>query len=106
MQKKSVLALAAIVVLGVQLASRAVILPPPSRTVTLAWQYPEPDTQVVFNIYGTTNLAAPISEWSLITNVVDTTCSLPLTHETCFYTVTASNVVSGLESGYAVRKVN
>ena len=33
-------------------------------------------------------------------------CLLPLTHETCFYTVTASNVVSGLESGYAVRKVN
>lgn len=106
MQKRFIFALAAIAVLGVQLVSRAVILPPPTRTVTLAWQYPEPNTQIVFNIYGTTNLAAPLSEWSLITNVMDMSCSLPINHETCFYTVTASNVVSGLESGYAVRKVD
>jgi hypothetical protein len=106
MQKRLTFALAALAVLGVQLMSRAVIVPPPPRTVTLAWHYPEPNTQIVFNIYGTTNLAAPLSEWALITNVVDTSCSLPLNHETCFYTVTASNVVSGLESGYAVQRLD
>lgn len=106
MQKKFLLVLAALAVFQFQLVCRAVILPPPAPTVTLAWQYAEPSTQIVFNVYGTTNLATPLEEWSLITNVSETSCSLPINNEACFYTVTASNVVSGLESGYAVRNTN
>lgn len=87
--------------------SQAVILPPPPppnpppKTVTLTWDYPdvEPGT-ITFNVYATTDITVPVSQWTILTNVAETSCSIPMDLDACFFFVTASNVVTGLESSY------
>ena len=79
-----------------QFTGSAVILPP--STVTLIWDYPQPSADIVFNVYQSTNAAASLSKWKVATNVTVTTCTLPIQPGNCFYTVTASNKVTKLES--------
>ncbi len=86
-------------------SAHAVILPPPPpvpNSVTLTWDYPdvEPGT-IVFNVYASTNPASPVSEWQIVTNVAERSCVIPVEYESCFFAVSASNVVSGTESSFA-----
>ncbi len=99
MQKKLVVGLVLLATLVGRLVSLAVILPPPVKTITLTWEYTaNPD--IVFNIYGTTNLALPVAQWPLVATVAETSCSIPAQAESCFFVVTASNIVTGLESTF------
>lgn len=98
MQNKVLAALMALFVTTAWLPSHAVILPPPTKTITLMWDYPQLDPEIVFNVYSTTNIAAPVSQWSVVTNVKQLSCSLPLQDGNRFFTVSASNTVSGLET--------
>jgi hypothetical protein len=74
------------------------VIVPPSKTVTLTWNYSQPSSNIVFNVYGTTNLSVPCSKWGLLTNSAATSCVVPAPDDVHFYTVTASNVVTGMES--------
>lgn len=100
MQKRLLVGSVLLASLVGQFASFAVILPPPVKTVTLTWNYPQSDPDIVFNIYGTTNLTLPAMRWPLISTVTNMSCTLPML-DCCFFTVTASNVVTGLESSRA-----
>jgi hypothetical protein len=85
-------------------SSLAVIVLPPGtvvKTITLTWDYPEMNDEIVFNVYGTTNLAAPMTDWQLITNVTELSCTIPMREGSHFFVVSASNVVSGLESSFS-----
>lgn len=82
-------------------AQGVILPPPPSKTIALSWSYPEVNTQIVFNVYATTNLAVPIDKWTLITNVSSTSCVLPAQFNSQFFTVAASNTVTKLQSAFA-----
>jgi hypothetical protein len=64
--------------------------------VRLQWDYPTNDLSedLWFNLYSTTNIAAPLSTWPMVTNFVGTstvaTVSVPW-GEKRFFTVIASN---------------
>jgi hypothetical protein len=90
-----------LIVVVVSMAARfasAVILPPGKR-VTLSWNYSQISPEIVFNVYASTNLAAPARNWTLLTNVTALSCALPAVSPNQFFTVTASNTVTGRESG-------
>jgi hypothetical protein len=61
----------------------------------LAWSYDtnQLSTNLSFNIYGSTNLAQPVSSWPILTNVIgtNTSCDLWLTPAQYFFVGTASN---------------
>ena len=65
--------------------------------ITLAWDYPtnELTTNITFNVYSATNVAAPFSTWAIRTNIIGTNTSvvLPLLSGVTFYTCTASNML-------------
>lgn len=91
--------------LTVSLASfgvSAAILPPPptTKTALLIWDYPTITPEIVFNVYQTTNLSDPRSNWKMVTNVTATSCVVEMSGNTQFYAVTASNVVTHLESRF------
>lgn len=79
------------------LVCRAVIVPP-SKTVTLEWDYPEWTPEIIFNVYHSDSLKIPVSQWPLLVSVTNTSCVVPAPTTSHFYTVTASNQVTGLES--------
>lgn len=62
---------------------------------TLHWSYPtnELSTNLLFKIYSTTNISAPISTWPLYLTVVGTNTQavFPINAEQRFFSVTASN---------------
>jgi hypothetical protein len=92
---------AGLIVVVVSMVTRfasAVILPPTKR-VTLSWNYSQISPEIVFNVYASTNLAAPARNWTLLTNVTTLSCSLSAASPHQFFTVTASNTVTGRESG-------
>ena len=78
--------------------SAAILPPPPTKTALLIWDYPTLTPEIVFNVYQTTNLADPSSNWKVLTNVTATSCVIQMSGDTQFYAVTASNVVTHLES--------
>jgi hypothetical protein len=98
-------AVAGSVVLIGLLTSLAVFVPPPppGKTVTLIWDYPEISTNIVFNVYETTNLSLPMTRWKIVTNVRMLSCVLPVRNGAHFFAVTASNIATGLESDFARR---
>jgi hypothetical protein len=100
MQKRLTVGL--MVVLGflaLRLSSIAVVLPPPVvKTITLTWDYPQMSTEIVFNVYHSTSLMIPIKEWSLITNVINQSCVLAMQEGAHFFSVTASNLTTRMES--------
>jgi hypothetical protein len=53
--------------------------------------------QLVFNVYQTTNLMTPIN-WTLVTNVTTTNCSMPIVNGPHYFTVSVSNTVTGGET--------
>lgn len=66
--------------------------------VKLEWDYPPTELPgITFNIYHSTNLAVPLSNWTRITNVVGVTnVILPLIPTgQHFYYATASNAIYG-----------
>ncbi len=71
---------------------------PPSKTVTLEWDYPDWDTNIVFNVYHSQSLSEPVYNWPLLMTVATNSCDVPGDDEYCFFTVTASNQLTGLES--------
>lgn len=76
------------------------IILPPVKTVKLMWDYAEPNSNIVFNVYGTTDLAASTRSWTLLTNVPLTSCVLPMQSGAQFFTVAASNIVTGMQSEF------
>ncbi|MGN6552579.1 MAG: hypothetical protein ACTHLW_02445 [Verrucomicrobiota bacterium] len=76
------------------------IILPPVKTVKLMWDYSATDSNIVFNVYGTTDLAAPTRSWTLLTNVPMTSCVLPMQSNAQFFTVAASNIVTGMQSDF------
>ncbi len=82
------------------LGVRAVVLPPPSKTAMLIWDYPIMSTGIVFNVYQTTSLALPPSKWLLLTNDSSTSCVVQVGSDVQFFAVTASNTVTHLESPF------
>jgi hypothetical protein len=89
--------------LGLLTSLAVFVPPPPEKTVTLVWSYPEMSTNIVFNIYEATNLAVPMTRWRIVTNVRTLSCILPVGEGAHFFAVTASNIVTGLESDFARR---
>jgi hypothetical protein len=81
------------------------IINPPSKKVQLQWRFPAslqtPD--MVFKVYRSTNLAIPLKQWALLTNLPATVrmVELPADEARGFFTLTASNYLG--ESGYATR---
>jgi hypothetical protein len=74
---------------------------PPSGRVTLSWSYTDPTVQS-FNLYGSTNLAAPITNWTCLTNVpgwttngavswITTNLTIQIQPGQMFFFMTASN---------------
>ena len=90
-------------VLLTALGAFAVILPPSLQTVTVSWDYPAEQlgTDLTFKIYHTTDLSVPVTNWTVVANVMGTNLStkLPLVPGAHFYTVTASNAAG--ESNFA-----
>ena len=97
MQKRYLVVLLVFVLsLAARFEAMSVILPP-GKTVTLNWSYPQ-NSQIVFNVYQTTNLAISMRNWTLVTNVVQRSCVLPVQSGSHFFIVAASNTVTKLES--------
>jgi hypothetical protein len=94
---KGLLVLFAWLVIG--FSSSAIILPP-TKTATLKWDYPYEASEIVFNVYGSTNLSMPMRQWTLLTNVTALSCSVPIKANANFFTVIASNQVTRLHSGF------
>ena len=74
----------------------ALLAGPPSGKVTLAWDYPtnELTTNLVFKLYHSTNIVAPLGTWTVLTNVVGTNLSVSVvvTPGVNFFAMTASNL--------------
>lgn len=73
--------LALVITLKTYAAPQLVIAPPPTGNIRLSWDY-DPSllgTNLWFNIYETTNLTTPLSQWNLLTNVPGTNLSVDLT---------------------------
>lgn len=89
------LPLTALLALFAVFARAGMNLTPPTGRVTLAWDYPtnELSTDLWFNIYETTNLAAPLTNWNCLTNVLGTnlTASVIVQPGAHFFVATASN---------------
>ena len=74
---------------------QAIVLPPPQKTVRIAWSYPvnfeTPD--LVFKVYHATNLNVPFRQWELLTNIPGALRSATLVAEQSqeFFVMTASN---------------
>jgi hypothetical protein len=82
-------------------ASMAAVIPPPPKTLTLRWNYPQISPDIVFNVYSSPNLSVPVKKWPVYTNVTTTSCVVRVAPGSQFFTVTASNKVSRLESAYS-----
>jgi hypothetical protein len=89
--------LVVLVSLAGRFAVSGVILPP-SKTMKLMWNYSQQSSNIVFNIYHSADLSVPRRSWPFLTNVTATSCVVPAPGDIHFYTVTASNVVTGVES--------
>lgn len=93
-----VLALAAAVFFAVRAAS-------PPRSVTLSWDYPtnELSTDIVFKVWTSTDVTVPVTNWTLITNVVGTNTSVTFSVQpgVHFYALTASSVFWKLDSVFS-----
>lgn len=63
--------------------------------VTLAWEYPtnELSTNISFNLYYSTNILQPLTNWVILTNVsgLKTNVIVPIKPGVHFYALTASN---------------
>lgn len=96
MKKRTALILTAAAITGGVFVS-TIVSPPevPPRTVTLSWQHPG-GQGIVFNVWSRTNLAT--GQWQLSATVTNLSCTLPMRYDSEFFTVTASNVVTGMES--------
>jgi len=84
-------------------ASMAAVIPPPPKTLTLRWNYPQMSPDVVFNVYSSTSLGVPVKQWPAYTNVTTTSCVVRIVPGlgSRYFAVTASNKVSRLESAYS-----
>jgi hypothetical protein len=82
-------------------APAAVVAPAPK--ITLSWNYPADrlSADLTFKIYHSTDLAVPMKDWTVVTNVVGTSLSakLPMAPGPHFFTVTAAD--SSGESDFA-----
>lgn len=65
------------------------------NSVTLAWDYPtnELSTNLLFKVYSHTNITVPLTNWTVLTNVVGTNLNvaIPMNAQQRFFYVTASN---------------
>ena len=97
--------LLALILLVSLTASAAIISPEPK--IKLEWDYPidqlSPDLR--FNIYHTTDISVPVSQWKVLISVVGTNLSvmLPKLEGPQFFAITASSA-SG-ESAFAGRSL-
>lgn len=95
--KRAVATLTAAAIVGGVLVSRSEHSSPekPARTVTISWDYPDL-RDIVFNVWACTNLAAP--RWELIATVTEQSITIPADLPAQFFTVSASNTLTGQES--------
>lgn len=98
MQKRLTVGLAVVFACIIARFSILAVILPPTKTVTLKWDYPYDMSGIVFNVYGTTNLGVPIEKWNLLTNVKELSCNIPMRTGMHFFTVAASNTVTKLQS--------
>lgn len=70
----------------------------PPQLLKLTWDYPYEGSNIVFNVYSTTNLSIPKNQWKLQQTVIQTWATFPPVEEQEFFIVTASNVQTHLES--------
>lgn|SRR3990167_7444759 len=81
------------IILGCLLAALAAT--PPSGRVILAWDYPtnELGTNLTFRLYGSSNITTPLTNWTVLTNVVGTNLSVTVQIQpgVYFFALTASN---------------
>lgn len=64
----------------VSLAGPKLDTPPPNGHIHLVWTYDtnELSTNLIFCVYGTTNISIPVEQWPMVTNVVGTNLSVAL----------------------------
>jgi hypothetical protein len=76
-----------------------------AAAMSLRWQYAAPDQDVVFNLRSSTNLALPLTDWPVVAVIPGSNRSwtLPVLPGPRFYTLTASNTVTGRESDFSPR---
>ncbi len=77
-----------------QAVGELVVLPTPH----LQWSWPYSASNVVFNIYSATNLAAPHSAWTIIGTTASTSFPITLTLPAQYFFVVASNTVTSAVS--------
>lgn len=92
-----------LVALAAWLGTQKGIAQDPFPSVTLMWDYPELTPEIVFNVYQSTSLQVPMENWELVHTTAETKCVIPATAGAQFFTVTASNIVTGVESGFATK---
>lgn len=68
---------------------------PSPRTLTLSWEYP-PDSNIIFNVWHRTNLQT--GRWQFLATTTNRDFKFSPDLPMDFFTVTASNTESGLES--------
>ena len=77
------------------LAGPSLVVTPPNGHCRLAWSYDtnELSTNLTFNFYETTNVALPMSQWPMLTNVAGTnlTVDIDIVPGAHFFVMTASN---------------
>jgi len=60
--------------------------------IKLYWDYPANElTNVTFNVYSTTNIALPLTNWLVMTNVNSTNVVLDITPGQRYFYATATN---------------
>jgi len=81
-------------------------------TAILSWDYPPSEIpNVSFNIYFSTNIATPVANWTLITNVTGTNTTVAIAPGNGFWFATASNefgesIPSNIATSTVARNVN
>lgn len=76
--------------------------PPPPSVVNLQWDYAATEQKnIVFNLYHATNLPSVQTKWCRRLTTTNLKASVIVNPGVHFYTVTASNILTGKESTFA-----
>ncbi len=64
-----------------------------NQVITLAWDYPAAETNVVFKLYWSGTLAVPWNQWKVMTNLPGTVreISIAVQPREMFFVITSSN---------------
>jgi hypothetical protein len=92
-----------VIVLFFQMArsmTMAALPPSQPKNFVLKWNYSQVSTNIIYNVYSSTNLALPMGKWPLYTNVTGKSWVTPIYPGNRFFAVKASNTVLRTQSPF------